>query len=73
MWYKGGKETYPPNTAEVSYLPVPQSLRSGYKEKQYLVVVDSTYQPSDRDEKKEDSHCNNSSDDMDAGHQTQAP
>lgn len=36
------------------------------------MVVDSTYQPSNRDEKKEDSHCNNSSDDMDAGHQTQA-
>lgn len=35
-------------------------------------MVDSTYQSSNRDEKKEDSHCNDSSDDMDAGHQTQA-
>lgn len=35
-------------------------------------MVDSTHQPSHSDEKKEDSHGNDSSDDMDAGHQTQA-
>lgn len=36
------------------------------------MVVDSTQQSGHCDEKKEDSHSNDSSDDMDAGHQTQA-
>lgn len=35
-------------------------------------MVDSAHQPSNRDEKKEDSHRDDSSDDVDAGHQTQA-
>lgn len=35
------------------------------------MVVDSTHQASHGDEKKEDSHSNDSSDDVDAGHQTQ--
>lgn len=51
---------------------LPHHFRSGYKEQQYLVVVDSTHQSCHRDEKKEDSHSNDSSDDVDAGHQTQA-
>lgn len=36
------------------------------------MVVDSTHQSSHRDEEKEDSHSNDSSDDVDAGYQTQA-
>lgn len=36
------------------------------------MVVDSTHQSSHRNEKKEDSHGYDSSDDVDAGHQTQA-
>lgn len=36
------------------------------------MVVDSTHQSSHGDEKKEDSHGYDSSDDVDAGHQTQA-
>lgn len=36
------------------------------------MVIDSTHQPSHGDEKEEDSHSNDSSDDVDAGHQTEA-
>lgn len=35
-------------------------------------MVDSTHQSSHGDEKKEDPHGNDSSDDVDAGHQAQA-
>lgn len=35
------------------------------------MVVDSAHQSSHSDEKKEDSHGNDSSDDVDAGYQTQ--
>lgn len=36
------------------------------------MVVDSTHQSGYSDEKKENSHCNDTSDDPDAGHQAQA-
>ena len=80
----GRSRRHTPQTPEGSYRPpdwltqssqeprCPSHFRSGYKEKQHLVVVDSTYQSSNRDEKKEHPHRNDSSDDMDAGHQTQA-
>lgn len=51
---------------------MPGHFGSGYKEQQNLVVVNSTDQSSHCDEQEEDSHSNDSSDDMDAGHQTQA-
>lgn len=42
------------------------------KEEQHLVVVNSTHEPSHCNQEKEDSHRNDSSNDMNTGHQTQA-
>lgn len=51
---------------------MPHRFGSGYKEQQHLVVVNGTHQSSHCDEQEEDPHSNDSSDDVDAGHQTQA-
>lgn len=50
----------------------PQSLRSGYKEEQHLVVVHRAHETCHCNEEKEDTHSNDSSNNVNAGHQTQA-
>lgn len=50
----------------------PNPSRSGYKEEQHLVVVNGPHEASYRDEEEEDPHGDDSSDDVNAGHQTQA-
>lgn len=49
-----------------------QTKDNHVKEEQHLVVVNGPHEASHRDEEEEDPHGDDSSDDVNAGHQTQA-
>lgn len=51
---------------------VHQQSHKGYKEKHDLVVVHGSDQSYNSDEQQEDAHCNDPSDNVDAGHQAVA-
>uniref|UniRef100_A0ACB8ELV4 Uncharacterized protein n=1 Tax=Sphaerodactylus townsendi TaxID=933632 RepID=A0ACB8ELV4_9SAUR len=52
--------------------PFANSNREGYKEEHDLVVVDSTDEPHDGDEKQEEAHSKDPSNDVDAGDNAEA-